>query len=684
MVGSYVDKKQGGGIIKDVAADIIITTYNGEKHISRLLDSLAEQSFQDYVCFVIDDHSTDRTVKIIHDKFPWVKIIEQSRNYGPAYNRNVAARMGRRAYLIFLDDDVILKDKDWIKKGITYLQSDLKIGQLATMVVSGFDQDIILDCGIKGEGPTFGGVFYKKHQDFIFNKHKASGKVLGACSAGTVIRRDVFELIGGFDARYYYIGEDLDLSIRVHLAGYDVIYMPDMVTYHLESQAMCKRLQKKRYLYFRNNLFVLLEHYPAGHILSKILRWQNFYFFGGEFWLATKKFFQKRPLVFDERVLQVVNSKGWKIFVFFRMLSSIIFNFPGILFKRWSVNCFRKRPRQYLLGLNEEMEKRLVLSLPVKSLVFQITNKCNAVCRMCFLQHELNKPARLLTLEEIRLFTASLRDVNNVVLGGGEPFLREDIDKICRCFINNRPDVCITIPTNGYDPRRIYEKCKCILAYGSQNLIISLSLDGMEEYHDQNRGIEGLFKKVHQTYEELEKLCFFYPEAFRVQVNTCVTKKNVDQLERLSSFVHEFMPKGKWFIEPVRGSFNQNETEGFSIEEWKLLKESLGKLLIRHPCSRRNVLNTLFEYSLKALQNKRQPVPCRAGDEFISINYCGNISACEILPHSGINIRQLDYNINHLLAYEEWERILNRIKCKECYCTHFCWLSYSLKTTGRL
>jgi len=675
---------RGEAKIKREGVDIIITTYNGEKHIPLLLNSLAEQSFRDFDCFVIDDHSSDRTVEVVRDKFPWVKIIRQFRNRGPAFNRNIAARMGSRAYIAFLDDDVILKDKDWIKKGVAYLQSDSNIGQLAAMIVSGFDQDIILDCGIKGEGPTFSGAFYKMHRDFVFNRHKVSGSVLGACSAATVMRRDVFELVGGFDSKYYYIGEDLDLSIRSYLAGYDVIYKSDMIAHHLESQAMQKRLRKKEYLYFRNSLFVLLEHYPAGYIVKKVFRWQNFNFFVEKLWAGAKKFIHKRPVIFDERVSQAMISEGWKIAIFFGLAGSVIFNLPGILLKRWSVNRFRKRPRQSLIAVNEEMEKRLVLSLPVKSLIFQITNKCNAICKMCFLRQELNKPVKLLTLEEIRLFAASLKDLNNIVLGGGEPFLREDIDRICRCFINNKPDVCITIPTNGYDPGRIYEKVKRILAGGSRNLIISLSLDGMEEYHDQNRGISGLFKKVHQTYEGLEKLSFFYPEWLRIQVNTCVTGKNIDQLGRLSVFIHEFMPKAQWVIEPVRGSFDPNDTEGLSFEKWRLLKESLGKLLAQHLPSRRNVLNTLFEYSLRALQNQSQPVPCRAGDEFILIDYSGNISACEILSQPGINIRQLDYDINNLLACEEWDKSLRSIKGQECYCTHFCWLSYSLAAAGLL
>lgn len=667
---------------KDV--DIVITTHNGEKRISRLLESISGQSMRDFNCFVIDDNSSDRTVEIVRDNFPWVKVIAQDRNYGPSKNRNVAARMGKSRYIAFFDDDVFLKDRNWLEKGAAYLDGDPKIGQLAAMIMSGYDEDIILTCGIEGSGPMFKGALYKKHQGLVLDKHKIPGDVLGASSAATIIRRDIFEKVGGFDPIYYYMSEDLDLSIMVHLAGYEVVYVPDMVAYHLESQVMQKRIQKKLYLYFRNNLFVLLEHFPARHILNVI--WQNpdFSIFGSTLSAAAKKFTRKRPMLIDERVAHAAGHQGTKVMAAVGALGCVVLNIPRIVFKRHRVDRFRKRPREYLPGLNEKMQSRLKLHLPVKSMIFQITNKCNAACRMCFLHDELNRPAELLTLEEIRLFAASLKYMNNVVLGGGEPFLREDIDRICQCFTGNKPDVCITIPTNGYDPELIYAKTKSIIGRGCRNLIISLSLDGTEDYHDRNRNVAGIFKKVLRTYEALEKLRRIYPESLRIQVNTCVTKDNAGQLKGLSEFIHEFMPQVQWIIEPIRGSFDPQKVSALSMEEWRALKSALGELLIKHPRSTRNKLNILFEYGLEAFCNKRQPVPCRAGDEFIAVDYAGNVSACEILPRTGINIRQLDYDINRVLAHREWRDVLSDIRLQKCYCTHFCWLSYSLMSAGRL
>jgi len=76
-------------------------------------------------------------------------------------------------------------------------------------------------------------------------------------------------------------------------------------------------------------------------------------------------------------------------------------------------------------------------------------------------------------------------------------------------------------------------------------------------------------------------------------------------------------------------------------------------------------------------QEKTQVVPCLGGDMFLSINYKGDIFPCEILTES-VNIRDIDYDFNQLLVHPQWRDSVKRIKNKECHCTHFCWLSYSV------
>jgi len=321
--------------------DIVIPTYNGAGHISELLNSIKEQTYRNYNCFVIDDFSKDNTVAILKEKYPWVHLIEQTRNNGPAKNRNVAVGLGNSPYIVTFDDDTYLKDDQWLEKAIRKMEANPNIGQLAAMIVSGYDKNILLDCGISGNGYLFGGWLHQKNIDQVGGKHLLSRLALGACSAGTVLRRDVFEKAGGFDPKYFYPVEDLDLSLRIHLLGYDVIYEPSLVTYHFESQAMGKNQQYKNYMHRRNCLLALAENYPLKHVILSLII------------LIINK------IIISPISLRVRKNRKWdKEFLkqetldYFKSAVFLLQNFFRIYKKRKGFDQIRTRPRSYLLKIN--------------------------------------------------------------------------------------------------------------------------------------------------------------------------------------------------------------------------------------------------------------------------------------------------------------------------------------------
>ena len=650
--------------------DIIIPTFNNAAKVANLLTSIRSQTYRGFNCFFIDDCSTDDTVNVIKEEFPWVTLIAEKKNNGPSQNRNRAIEMGSCPYIVIFDDDTHLPDKDWLLKSLNIMEANEKIGQLATMIVSGYDEDILLDCGIAGQGPFWGGIYHKKNKKDVFGKHLLSRPVLGACSASTIIRRELFEKIGGFDPKYYYLCEDSDLSLRVHLSGYDVIYEPSLITPHYESEAMGKRANFKKYLYFRNCLLLLLQNYPVTHILKKL---PHFYFS-----VALNLIGQLLKSLKEKSLTFIIA----EITSFFKMHFFLMANAFSVLSWRRKVDTFRTKPREYLIEIDQKLEQDVKLELPLKSLIFSITNKCNASCSMCF-QHEiLNVKTKLLTLDEIRKLFLPLKELNNIVLGGGEPFIRRDIDEICRILIENNDPIALTIPTNGSLVNVVYEKTKSILGFGCKYLVISLSLDGMETYHDKNRGIEGLFDKVRQCYERLVALKRIYGDNLHIQVNTCVTKENINELDDLFNYIVKNMPQADWVFEPVRGSYNEENITGLSTDEWQYLYEKIDDFNNRHPRSSYRGFKKTFKCAMETIKNRTQVVPCAGGDEFISIDYEGNIYPCEILP-SIANVRDIDYNLNSLVGKTEWADALRSIKRKECHCTHFCWLGYSLNRQVR-
>jgi len=218
------------------------------------------------------------------------------------------------------------------------------------MIVSGFEPKILLDCGILKNHYLFGGVFHNQGSKEVQDRHKKGRRVLGACSAGTVLRRDLLEAIGGFDGKYFYPAEDLDVSLRVHLAGYDVRYEPSLVVFHYESQAMGKSLSRKMYMYRRNCLLVLVENFPLSHVvmmLTAVMIKEVLFPFGR----YTLGFITGNRLgSFPDALLDYL-----KAFMF------LLKNSGAIVKKRFLVNRFRKRSRNYLLDVNKELARDLAV-----------------------------------------------------------------------------------------------------------------------------------------------------------------------------------------------------------------------------------------------------------------------------------------------------------------------------------
>ena len=102
--------------------DIILPNYNGSKTLKETINSVINQSFQDFNLYVIDDFSNDKSINIIEDySDPRVNLIKLKKNKGVYFCRNLGMRKSSSKYLAFIDsDDYWQKDK--LKKQINFMQ----------------------------------------------------------------------------------------------------------------------------------------------------------------------------------------------------------------------------------------------------------------------------------------------------------------------------------------------------------------------------------------------------------------------------------------------------------------------------------------------------------------------------------------------------------------------------------
>jgi GT2 family glycosyltransferase len=94
-------------------------------------------------------------------------------------------------------------------------------------------------------------------------------EVFAVEGAAFLIKRDIWEKLGGFDPRYFALCEDIDLCWRTQLLGYGVVVAPNSIVFHVGSATVSKTgLLVRRYLDFRNSLRTLLKNYSLKSLLK--------------------------------------------------------------------------------------------------------------------------------------------------------------------------------------------------------------------------------------------------------------------------------------------------------------------------------------------------------------------------------------------------------------------------------
>jgi MoaA/NifB/PqqE/SkfB family radical SAM enzyme len=321
-------------------------------------------------------------------------------------------------------------------------------------------------------------------------------------------------------------------------------------------------------------------------------------------------------------------------------------------------------------------------------LILYATSKCNLACGTCFFHKNLNKQADL-SLEEYGKISRSVGPFSILAIGGGEPFLREDLEKICACFIEKSRVDTLFIPTNGVLTEMILFKTENLLQkFPNVSISINPSLDGLEDYHDKNRGVPGTFAKCVETIEKLTELKKKYAN-LQVIVNSVIHRDNLEDLKKLMEFLKQFDIDFQAF-ELMRGDFRDKKMGLPSLDQiieihklilknryWYLArKKKFVKNKFLFKIEEMAVLGAL-EYSQnfkeRVLAGKKWPAACPAGKSILAINPDGGVSACEIHPPLA-SLRKTNYSLVETLKEKGVADFIKNIKKKKCDCTHICFI----------
>ena len=216
---------------------------------------------------VVDNASGDGSASSIRAAAPSVKLVESERNRGFAGGCNLGIHRAKGEYVALINSDA-RPDPGWLREAVRVLEDDRRIGCVASKVLDwdGTHIDYV------GGNINFVGQGYKLEAgDPDEGQFETSRRVLFPTGSATVIRTDVFRLLGGFDERFFMFYEDVDLGWRMNLRGYDVVYVPASVVFHRHHAAIDKFGSfRESYLLARNSLLSIYKNF-GDETLSAVL-----------------------------------------------------------------------------------------------------------------------------------------------------------------------------------------------------------------------------------------------------------------------------------------------------------------------------------------------------------------------------------------------------------------------------
>ncbi len=224
-------------------------------------------------------------------------------------------------------------------------------------------------------------------------------------------------------------------------------------------------------------------------------------------------------------------------------------------------------------------------NLPYK-VNLHITYSCNSRCKTCFIWEKYRKKPELkdreLKTDQWKRFFENLGDrLYWVSIGGGEPFMRDDLVGIVSSM--NTKNLCVlSINTNGQLTEKIYKTMKELLDMIPENVrvFLAVSLLGYEDTHNLVSGKENAFKTSEKTYKKLESLQTKYENLY-LERELVVNKYNVNEMHKIAEKLNEEkIPFTLTFSQESDYYDNMGKNVGLSSKERKLVANILKNLRI--------------------------------------------------------------------------------------------------------
>ena len=307
---------------------VLILFWKSAQFLADNLQALEEQSFKDFEVILLDNGAEDPPEPLVLSQNPNLKLhlLRSETNLGFAAGNNLAARQAQGNYVVLLNNDAF-PQPDWLAKLHQFALS--YPGHCFASRLLQADNPNVLD----GEWNVYhaSGLAWRQNHSRPTSFGSASPRyVMSACAAASAYPRLAFEQIGGFDEDFFAYMEDMDLDLRLRLAGYPCLYLPEAVVRHVGSGSTGYRSEFSTFYGQRNLVWAFVKNMPGllfwlllpAHILVNLAYLIAAVFMpnGKALWQAKKAAISALPVIWQKR-RQVQSARTLSIWSFARRLN---------------------------------------------------------------------------------------------------------------------------------------------------------------------------------------------------------------------------------------------------------------------------------------------------------------------------------------------------------------------------
>ena len=242
-----------------ITVSIVIVNWNGAHLLPACLDAVAKQSQAAQEVIVVDNASSDSSRTLLHQRYPWVRVLPMSRNLGFAGGTNAGIAASTSDIVVTLNNDTI-PEPGWLAALCAPFASHARLGSTMSTLLFARAPAYVAAAGlaIHENGLMLEDLALTSRSDLPAGPRLIFGPSAGAAA----YRRAMLDDVGFFDEHFFLYLEDADLAWRARLRGWESLHIPEAVAAHLYSASSKQGSPLKSFHLARNRLWCLRKNLP--------------------------------------------------------------------------------------------------------------------------------------------------------------------------------------------------------------------------------------------------------------------------------------------------------------------------------------------------------------------------------------------------------------------------------------